>query len=230
MKIRALMAAAALATLAASPAFANLLINGDFDTPATPPGGVLFYGGGGSFLGWNVTGPSNNGVVALDTAYAELSALFEAESGNVSLDITGSGNAGSTAGVNQTVATVAGTTYDLSFWVGNQDGSGNGGYVLPSTVDVLINGNSVGAFTNSDTSHFMINWKQFSLSFTATETSTNIAFLNGTDQGDNEAGLDNVVLTEHQAGVPEPAAWALMITGFGLAGAGVRRRRALLQA
>ena len=29
-------------------------------------------------------------------------------------------------------------------------------------------------------------------------------------------------------GVPEPAAWALMIAGFGLAGAGVRRRRPAL--
>ena len=34
-------------------------------------------------------------------------------------------------------------------------------------------------------------------------------------------------ITSHQGGVPEPASWALMITGFGLAGASLRRRRAL---
>jgi hypothetical protein len=33
-----------------------------------------------------------------------------------------------------------------------------------------------------------------------------------------------------QAGVPEPASWALMIGGFGLAGASLRRRRAIATA
>lgn len=38
--------------------------------------------------------------------------------------------------------------------------------------------------------------------------------------------LDNIVLNEAApGGVPEPAAWALMITGFGLAGASLRNRR-----
>lgn len=32
-------------------------------------------------------------------------------------------------------------------------------------------------------------------------------------------------VTTHQGGAPEPASWALMIVGFGLAGAGLRRRR-----
>jgi hypothetical protein len=31
-------------------------------------------------------------------------------------------------------------------------------------------------------------------------------------------------------GVPEPASWALMIGGFGLAGAALRRRKALVAA
>ena len=33
-----------------------------------------------------------------------------------------------------------------------------------------------------------------------------------------------------QGGVPEPTSWALMITGFGLAGATLRRRRSVLTA
>ncbi len=40
--------------------------------------------------------------------------------------------------------------------------------------------------------------------------------------------IDNITLST--AAVPEPAAWALMITGFGLAGATLRRRRAVLSA
>ena len=38
--------------------------------------------------------------------------------------------------------------------------------------------------------------------------------------------LDNVLIQS----VPEPAAWALMIVGFGSAGAMLRRRRAVLAA
>jgi len=42
-------------------------------------------------------------------------------------------------------------------------------------------------------------------------------------------GLDNLKLTLHTAdpitAVPEPAAWLLMISGFGLAGAGLRSAR-----
>lgn len=42
--------------------------------------------------------------------------------------------------------------------------------------------------------------------------------------GPDEVRLDNVVLTAG-AGVPEPSTWALMIAGFGLAGAALRRLR-----
>jgi hypothetical protein len=37
--------------------------------------------------------------------------------------------------------------------------------------------------------------------------------------------IDNAVINESYAAVPEPGTWALLITGFGLAGAALRRRR-----
>jgi len=46
--------------------------------------------------------------------------------------------------------------------------------------------------------------------------------------GIDRAQLDNVALSARPtAAVPEPAAWALMIGGFGLAGSALRRRRLL---
>ena len=39
-------------------------------------------------------------------------------------------------------------------------------------------------------------------------------------------GVDNVVFGAAQGGVPEPAAWALMLVGFGGLGVALRRRRA----
>jgi hypothetical protein len=43
-------------------------------------------------------------------------------------------------------------------------------------------------------------------------------------------GVGNSVVTDSLAGVPEPASWALMIAGFGLAGAALRRRHAVAEA
>lgn len=41
-------------------------------------------------------------------------------------------------------------------------------------------------------------------------------------------GIDNIYAAQ-KGGVPEPAAWAMMLTGFGLAGAAVRRRNAMFR-
>ena len=48
----------------------------------------------------------------------------------------------------------------------------------------------------------------------------------------NQSGFDDITFGSARAGgsVPEPAAWALMIGGFGLAGATLRRRRPLFSA
>jgi hypothetical protein len=42
--------------------------------------------------------------------------------------------------------------------------------------------------------------------------------------------LDYAFSIEGTSGAPEPAGWALMIGGFGLAGAALRRRRTALTA
>lgn len=55
-----------------------------------------------------------------------------------------------------------------------------------------------------------------------------VAFFNACDASD--ASCDFTRTVDHgptSLGVPEPAAWALMIGGFGLAGAALRRRRAV---
>lgn len=45
--------------------------------------------------------------------------------------------------------------------------------------------------------------------------------------GDDFGYLDNVLVESTDFGVPEPATWAMLILGFGLAGASLRRRRAI---
>jgi len=60
----------------------------------------------------------------------------------------------------------------------------------------------------------------FSVVATAGETFTGITLASSS----NSFEIDNLAVT---GGVPEPASWALMIMGFGSAGALLRRRRAL---
>ncbi|THD57483.1 PEPxxWA-CTERM sorting domain-containing protein [Phenylobacterium sp.] len=71
----------------------------------------------------------------------------------------------------------------------------------------------------------------FSYTFTPTGATTVITFTSNDNEGvANEFyGIDNVAVTGVRpvtaGGVPEPASWALMIMGFGGAGALLRRRR-----
>jgi len=62
------------------------------------------------------------------------------------------------------------------------------------------------------------------------EGDTVVRFNFMTSQDGEFATLDNVVVERAGGAVPEPAAWALMLIGFGLAGAGLRRARRLSEA
>lgn len=72
-------------------------------------------------------------------------------------------------------------------------------------------------------------WSHYTLNFTAGSAGQFSAFV-ATGSTDNMGPLiDNFSLTSTGA-VPEPASWALMFGGFGLAGAALRRRRAMVAA
>ncbi|WP_262408824.1 PEPxxWA-CTERM sorting domain-containing protein [Sphingomonas sp. JC676] len=88
----------------------------------------------------------------------------------------------------------------------------NGSQPLPNSI--LI------ASTTVDTSQTGV-WTQFSGSFVATASSMNLSIYNSTPEASgNDFGLDDISVVA----VPEPAAWGMMIGGFGLAGLAMRRR------
>ena len=202
----------------------NLITNGSFETPTAPVGSFSnFLTGSTAITGWTVVGPEASIVSG---SYKAGCCTFPAGDGNQWLDLTGDVS-NRPEGVEQTVATTPGTTYKLSFWVGNIfDPSGFFGKT--STVNVFLGGMSgtlIDTATNSSTTTGTQVWEQFNTSFKATSASTTIAFINGDPRTDNSNGLDNVVLTVGSSGtgVPEPSALSLL--GIGIAGLGLLRRR-----
>lgn len=135
------------------------------------------------------------------------------------VDIVGDQNAGGIAtasGFNLT----AGDTYKITFGA-NLQGYATGTGSTSFTV-------GLGGFAQSET---LIGGPsvQYALSYTPTtsQSGVSLSFVT-TVPGDSVHGavLDHIVLTQTTAGgVPEPASWALMILGFGAAGAALRARR-----
>jgi uncharacterized protein (TIGR03437 family) len=151
--------------------------------------------------GWTVVasaGPNTLGIVS--GAFFNSGFYGPAENGHQWMDLTGQGISTGKRGIAQTVPTVSGTSYTLSFWVGNlydlrNPASVNDGqnFGTTSTVGVKINGDSVGSFTNS-TNATILNWQQYGLIFTAASDSTTIEFDNLDPLTDTCNGLDDIIL------------------------------------
>jgi hypothetical protein len=223
---KTLIAVCAL-SMVAGVARGNLITNGSFETPVVPVGGFTNYLSGSTLItGWTVVGPEASIV---NGSYVSLGELFPAKDGVQWLDLTGD-LSNAVEGVQQTVTTTPGTSYTLSFWVGNVFQPG-GAYGTTSTVNVRlggIGGTLLGSFTNSSTTTGTQVWQQFSTSFTAAGTSTTLAFINGDPASDNTNGLDLVDLEVGSAAVPEPASLVLVGSALALLAAFGIRRKALI--
>lgn len=85
--------------------------------------------------------------------------------------------------------------------------------------------------------NFVYNFAQFTdrnsrlaFDFATTDTTLNVLFRSTLDQAaaDEAWGVDNLLITDNApgvGGVPEPGTWALLILGFGVTGAALRRAR-----
>ena len=131
----------------------------------------------------------------------------------------GSGNVeGEGSVTSQTFATVAGRTYTLSFDYGVFNFPSQ---VLIYTLDGLGGGT---VFDNTGTSNLDDAFSTFTTTFVGNGQNSVLTFYAFSNGGDNaDLLLDNILLVGE---VPEPATWAMMIGGIGLAGGAMRRRRA----
>ncbi len=151
--------------------------------------------------GWTVVGAPGD-VAPVSGTFAQNGFSFPAEDGKQWIDLTGTSN--TATGVQQTVTTVPGVTYNLAFFVGNVVNP-SGIFGTTSTINVFVNGQKVLAATNSGGSGTKtMNWKRFITSFVATSTSTKIGFINGDPANDNSNGLDNVSVSVVARATPTP--------------------------
>jgi hypothetical protein len=205
------------------PVQAAPITNGSFEAPVVPVGSFTDFASGSPLItGWTVVGL---GVSIINGTFSQGCCTFPAEDGSQWLDLTGDGT-NSIGGVEQTVATTAGTQYTLSFWVGNIFDPG-GIFGTTSSVNVRlggIGGTSLGTFTNNSMTTGTQVWQHFTPTFTATGASATLDFLNADPDNDNSNGLDNVSLTAIATGVPDPG--TLSLVGLGIIGLGLIRRRA----
>jgi hypothetical protein len=224
-------AALAIAAAPLAAQAAQLLVNGGFeDGPAL---NAQFYARGVAPDGWSaVDGYEVPDIVGVgyDQGAPPFMVLLGPHSGSRFLDTNGVTPMG---GLYQDVTGLeVGSTVTLSFWVStwaqNSAGVLNLSLIDPAT-NLALNGQSIGiSFDNTRTSSA---WFQSSFS-AVVGASGAVRVLFTADSGATDRGglgLDDMTLdgTLAATGVPEPQAWALMIAGFGLAGAAMRRRRAI---
>jgi choice-of-anchor C domain-containing protein len=168
----------------------NLILNGSFESPAVAPCSDPYNCSGEGFE--DIT-PSNGPVIPGWTVGGDGIDLnnnhWQAEDGSQSVDLAGD----APGSVSQTVATVAGQTYTLSWWMaGNPD---NGAAI--KTMDVYWGGALVDSptFDITDQTDASMGWVEEQVNVIATSTSSSVEFADASEPPSGfGATLDNVSL------------------------------------
>ena len=197
-----LLAALLAACFGAAHAGPNLVVDGSFEDQAQAAGSWSVYnaingwttvGGSGIELRNDVAGTAFDGV-----NFVELDSY-------------------SNSAMAQTLTTVAGSSYDLSFAYSARPGVSAGSNVI----QVLWNGVSLAAVTANGSNLSDNDWQVFN--YTVTGSGSDTLSFRAIGVNDSLGGsLDAVTVT---TAVPEPSTYAMMFLGLGLIGASLSRRR-----
>jgi hypothetical protein len=194
-----------------APARGGMITNGSFEDPVVAAGGYTNYlAGSTDITGWTVVGVDS---AVTSGTFMQSGITFEAEDGKQWIDLAGVTSNSDSSGVTQEVSTNVGQKYQLSFYVG---ATTDHNFFYPSTVDLSIDGGTRTSYTNDVTPvpTTSLDWKQFTVDFTAKGATTKITFYNGSASNNYVTALDNVSLTsDDTTAVPEPAGITLVSIG-----------------
>jgi choice-of-anchor C domain-containing protein len=199
--------------LVAASANAATIINGSFELGTDPGAGFTTETVGSTAItGWDVGG--------FGVDY--IGGYWQASDGVRSVDLSGT-NSGS---VSQTLETVIGTTYTVTFDLSGNPDAGVGNKIAVVSISGSLPDVKLYEVTAGNSRDNM-NWQTYSYSFTAFATSSTLTFASA-EYNPFGPALDNVSILDDGGGtgstIPEPATWAMLMVGFGLVGVSVRKR------
>jgi hypothetical protein len=211
----AILATIVTATLASQNAQASeLIVNGGFEASSsdltTPPG-------------WTNIG-HEDGVLS----YAASAPNITPYQGLNFYSLDGAGDNGVFRpgdGITQSVATVTGANYQLTFGLSGENGPGG-----VTTLAVTIGSQTTDFTITSDSSGFFNKpFSTMTINYVASSADTAISFIEtaSNDGGNNDALIDGVSFQGPAvtSAVPESSTWAMMILGFCGLGFMARRRK-----
>ena len=208
MRIKTMLATTALVVCGLAGqanAATNLISNGDFSSPNTGGGWQISAGSAGATLGGWTSGNRAGVEIGASGTYGLPAAPGNAGGQNLEVN-------GFTFGdVYQVVNLVAGQSYTLSLLYGGRTSGGT------QALNILAGGTILNASPLTGSTGV---WTPESYQFVATGGAEKIEFQALVTSGSESFG--NEVTNVSLSAVPEPASWALMLTGFGMIGYALR--------
>jgi hypothetical protein len=218
-----IIAATAFLALASTAANA-VVVTGLYNTGLGVGGAALAPGDGQQDANYTLTASTLTGVNPGDPTFTYFNGAYAAENaGSRWISYSGSPFAG-------VGGFTVSTTFDLTGYVpGSAAISGNWG--VDNDGEIFLNGVTTGiTLSGSSTLNFNV-LHAFNITSGFIAGVNTLSFVNFDAGSPAAVRLDNAVLTANAIdGVPEAATWVMLIAGFGLTGAVMRRRRTAIAA
>jgi choice-of-anchor C domain-containing protein len=185
----------------------DLIVNGSFENPQISGNWVQYQAGSTDIVGWNVTFGN------IDIVQTE----WQAFDGIQSIDLVGY----VIGKLEQTIPTVSGNQYEVTFVYSNNWGNGGGDALFEAVGQSTLISDTISHW-NAGSSD--LHWVHYTSLFTADSASTSIRLSALTRSNSGGVVIDNVSVVQSAQAIPEPGSMTLAVLGLGILVYEIRRR------